>query len=347
MFVRALLISLLLPFTMAGQALPGPSGLLTDTDKTHGRVIIAADPNATDAFLPNDQIVRSMVVRGLVTLTGKDTVAEAWKTLANTNDVVGIKVLSAPGRNSGTRPAVAAAVVETLIESGHSPRQIILWDKHRADLRAAGFFGFVARYGIRVEGSAATGYDDAAFYETAIMGHLVFGDWEFGRKQEDGVGRKSFVSKLVSQEMTKIINITPLLNHNRAGVSGTLYSLSMGSVDNTLRFEQMPNGLATAVPEIYGLPQLFDKVVLNIVDALLCQYQGEQRMLLHYSRPLNQLWLSKDAVAVDVLALVELERQRQLAEVRTQTNHMELFQNASLLQLGVSDLRQIHVERAP
>ena len=41
--------------------------------------------------------------------------------------------------------------------------------------------------------------------------------------------------------MTKIINVTPLLNHNLAGVSGILYGLAIGSVDNTLRFELDPS----------------------------------------------------------------------------------------------------------
>src|SRR6185369_5874128 len=112
--------------------------------------------------------------------------------------------------------------------------------------------------------------------DNPILGQLVWSDLEFGRKG-DGVGRKSFVSKLLVQGMTKIINITPLLNHNSAGVCGNLYSLAAGSVDNVLRFESDSRRLATAVPEIYALPSIGDRVVLNITDALICQYHGEQR----------------------------------------------------------------------
>ena len=49
------------------------------------------------------------------------------------------------------------------------------------------------------------------------------------------------------------------LNHYRAGVSGNLYSLTMSSVDNTLRFESDPERLATAVPEMYALPEVGDR----------------------------------------------------------------------------------------
>ncbi len=88
----------------------------------------------------------------------------------------------------------------------------------------------------------------------------------------------------------------------------------MGSVDNTLRFEGDPGRLAVAVPEIYALPALGDRVVLNITDALIGQYEGGARGLLHYSAVPNQLWFSRDPVALDTLAIKELDRERRALE---------------------------------
>ncbi len=192
------------------------------------------------------------------------------------------------------------------------------------------------------------GYDDKTFYEpdSPVLGNLVWGDLEFGKKG-DGVGRKSFVSKLVSREITKIINVTPLLNHNEAGVSGNLYSLATGSVDNLIRFESSPQALATAIPEIYNLPVLCDRVVLNITDALICQYEGGERGLLHYSTTLNQLRFSRDPVALDVLSIQELDRQRQIAHAPKVKPNFKLYSNAALLQLGVDDLKRIRVDTLP
>jgi hypothetical protein len=148
----------------------------------------------------------------------------------------------------------------------------------------------------------------------------------------------------VTRNMSKIINVTPLLNHNLAGVSGCLYSLATGSVDNLVRFESDPRLLADAVPDIYNLPELSDRVVLSIVDALICQYEGAERSLLHYSTTLNQLRFSRDPVALDVLSLQELERQRQAVKApEVRANH-DLYQNASLVKLGISDLRRIQVD---
>ena len=88
-------------------------------------------------------------------------------------------------------------------------------------------------------------------------------------------------------------------------------------------------------------------MVLNIVDALICQYEGEERSLLHYSVMLNQLRFSADPVALDVLSLQELERQRQRARAPSAKPNLELYTNASLLELGVSDLKKIQVINVP
>jgi hypothetical protein len=210
-------------------------------------------------------------------------------------------------------------------------------------LRLAGYFDLATRYGVRAAGSAQAGYDEKVFYERPLLGNLVWGDLEFGKKGA-GVGRKSFFSKLITRQITKIINITPMLNHNLAGVSGNLYGLAMSSVDNAVRFEADAERLSRAVPEIYAFPELADHVVLNIVDALICQYEGGERGLLHYSSALNELRFSRDPVALDVLSLKELDHQRQTADAPTGKVNMDLYATAALLDLGVSDLKRIHVE---
>jgi len=306
-------------------------------------VLIIEDPRATEAFRPREEIVSEMVRRGITGLTSQPTPRVAWLSLVSTQDIIGLKVYSKPGPDSGTRPAVVAAVARALLAAGVPPRHIIIWDRDAEDLRSAGFFDLGEQLGVRVAASARAGWDPTNYYDTPLLGNLVYGDLEFGKKGE-GVGRKSFVSKLVSQELTKIINLSPLLNHNTAGVCGNLYSLALGSVDNTYRFEGDPARLAQAVPEIYALPLLGDRVVLNITDALLCQYEGGERGLLHYSTVLNQLRFSRDPVALDMLSVKELERQRRLAHATRIRPNLELYRNASLLELGVSDITKLQIE---
>jgi hypothetical protein len=284
-----------------------------------------------------------MVNRAITNLTSKPSVSAAWLSLVSTNDVVGLKVFSAPGPNSGTRPAVAAAVIQDLIAAGIPARQIIVWDRRSIDLRLAGFYELEQRFGVRVMGSLEAGYDSEKFYERPLLGHLSWGDSEFGQ-EGPGIGRKSYVSKLLTRQITKIINISPLIHNNVTGVSGNLYSLALGSVDNTYRFENTPIELSEAVPDIYNLPVLGDRVALNIVDALVCQYEGQDRTLLHYSTALNQLRFSRDPLALDVLSLDEINRERKEAGVPAAKNDPDLYANASLLGLGVDDPRRIDIE---
>ncbi len=341
-----MLALLIIAATLSGIVQPradAPSLSRTDSliSTNSGQITVVEHPGATRSFAPQPDAIREMVREGLTHFTAKTDVKEAWLSLISPRDVVGLKVHSAPGRTSGTRPAVVGAFIETLLQAGVPASNIVIWDRRMVDLRLAGYNELAEKYGVGMAGAMDEGYDSKHAYETALLGKLVYGDLEFGKKGE-GIGRKSYVSNLLTHRITKIVNITPLLNHNLAGVSGALYGLAIASVDNTLRFEESQR-LTTAIPEIYALPEIADAVALNVVDALICQYQGEERSLLHYSTALNQIWFSADPVAVDLLAIVELEKQK--GEDKRKTPGKVIYQNAGLMELGVSDPSRIFIER--
>jgi hypothetical protein len=331
---------------LACRQVPAADLSLRQADSAHARVLIVENPDATYRYQPDGAAVQAMVDRGLTNFTGKPAVGAAWLSLVSTQDVVGIKVYSTAGPINGTRPAVVAAVIHGLLSAGVPPEHLVIWDRNSGDLRAAGFFKLAAQLGVRAAGSAEAGYDPTNFYlpDTPIIGQLVWGDYEFGEKGPE-IGKRSFVSRLVTRHITKIISIAPLLNQDSAGVCGHLYGLAMGSVDNTLRFQGDPGRLAVAVPEIYALPVLGDRVVFNITDALIGQYAGGSKGLLQYSTVLNQLWFSRDPVALDTLAIQELDRERQLIGAPGFTPNPDLYANANLLQLGVNDPARIRVDK--
>jgi len=316
------------------------------TPPPSGRIVVVEAPGATVQFAPRLDVVSNMVARGLTTLTGYATPREAWLSLLSTQETVGIKVFSRPGAISGTRPPVVEAVVQSLLQAGLPPTNIIVWDHHLADLRLAGFLELSRRYGIRVAGSAEAGYDPEIAYETPLIGTLVWGDLEFGQTGPS-VGRRSFASRLVTRDMGKIISIAPLLNNNQTAVSGHCWGTAIASVDNTLRFESTPGRLAEAVPELLALERLDlrDRLILSVTDAMLCQYQGEERQLLHYSTILDQLWFSQDPVALDVLGVAEIERQRTARDLPGRSPSLVLYENASLLELGISDTNAMDITR--
>ena len=54
------------------------------------RVVVVQDALALESFTPRPDIIRKMVERGLLAHTGKTTLAEAWRSVVKTNDVVGL-----------------------------------------------------------------------------------------------------------------------------------------------------------------------------------------------------------------------------------------------------------------
>ena len=314
------------------------------------RVVMMQGENLLNAFLPDEERVAAVFNRGLTFFTRETTVSNAWRSLVASNDVVGIKVFSQPGPVCGTRPAVVAAIVRGLLAAGLPPEQIIIWDRHAEDLRTAGYFELARTLPVRVAGSAEAGYDTNSFYlpDSPVVGQLVWGDLEFGRTNKNlDLGKKSFLSKLVSRQMTKIISVAPLLNENSAGVCGHFFSLGLGSIDNTRRFEGNADRLAAALPEIDALPVIGDRVALHVTDALLEQYQGGPAGYLQFSNVRNELWFGSDPVALDTMALKELMLQRRLLEAPSMPSNFAIYTNAVLLQLGVNDPTRIQIEKVP
>lgn len=329
-----------------GFAEPGILG----ANEGKSRVVIVRNPAATRSLAAVPAVVSAMVSNGVVALTGKASASDAWRSLVKTQDIVGVKVYSVPGPSSGTRPAVAEAVVRGLIDAGHPASRVVIWDRREADLRAAGFGELAESLGVRISGAVDAGLDPDVAYENSVLGQLVYGDLEFERDTSGGgtnrvVGRRSHLSRLVTREITRHIIIAPMLNHNHAGVSGILYTVASGCTDNFIRFETNPALLLSAVPEIFGQPVIADHVAFHLVDALIGQYEGSQRGLLHYSSILNELRFSTDPVALDTLSLVDLNRIRVAAGAREMTNGLPLFENARMLELGTDDLRKIDILR--
>lgn len=343
--IRWLVIGLLaaIPVSLAGQG-GGTIPQAMATAPVRVRVVAVEAPDAMPAFQPNRTRIREMVEAGLTNLAAVDRVDLAWRTWIAPEDVVGFKVISNPGRLSGTRPAVVEALVSSLLDAGHAPERILVWDKHLSGLQHAGFTELTRRFGIEVAGAVEAGYDPAVFYDNAIPGQLVWGDLEF-RAGGETMGRRSHVTRLLTRRITRVINVTPLLNHNLIGVSGNLFSLALGSVDNTHRFTGDIQRLAVAIPEIVALPEISERLALHVVDGLVAQYYGETESLLHYAFILNQIRFSTDPVALDVLSIEQLARQRELAAGPPVRVDRSLYQNASLLELGVSHLPAIRLER--
>jgi len=320
----------------------------TETENKNS-IIVVKDNTSAKRWKIDNTAVAEMITEGLLQLTQKPDIISAWLSLVSTTDTIGIKVNAVPGRIGGTRIEVVDTVVKGLLKAQVPPNNIIIWDASLKDLHAAGFDNLTKRHNIRIAGAKDAGWDKSAVYDSPIVGTLIAGDAEF-KSGEETSSRKSYLSRLISKELTRIISIQPLINHNKVGVSGHLVGLTRGSVDNNRRFGISNAILVESIPNIIALEDkeqkrhIGDKIALCITDALYFQYLGQSKALLHYTEPLGQLRFSTDPVALDILSIEELEQQRQRLKIEFQSPRSILYKNATWLQIGESNPAKLRIQ---
>ncbi len=274
--------SRLLAVAVGACLVPG-AGLCADKP-AEARVVVIESPGACRApvrqpayFQPQPDAVRAMLEEGLRRWTGADTAAAAWRRLVSTNELIGIKVASEAGPIMGTRPAVLREVLRGLMDAGVPAQNLIVWDRHEDSLHAGGYVQLARDLGVGVESAARAGYEGQLFHEEAVVGPLERGDLEFGNLE---FSRHSHATRLVTRRFSKIIQISPLLQHPVLGVEGNLYGLAMGAADNTRRFHGLRPFLQSAVPSLYQMAAHRGVVTDMGFDTLLARArQGDAQSL--------------------------------------------------------------------
>ena len=112
------------------------------------------------------------------------------------------------------------------------------------------------------------GYDRDHFMEMALI--------KPGENPNDPHFRRSYVCKVVTQKINKMINLTVLKHHQSAGVTIALKNMSHGLVNNVNRSHLTPtqNACGVFIPSVVSLPVIRQKAVLHICDAVKASYHG-------------------------------------------------------------------------
>ena len=241
----------------------------------------------------------------VLAVTHQPDVASAWRSLVRPNDRIGIKISAAGGELFTTHRDIVNTIVDGLVAAGHSRRDIIVWDKSLAGIKEA---GYTDGEGYQLKSiPPRDGYDPKATYSAPFLGNLIWGDFEYlgsgGQlpllSETENTSSVSHFSKIVANEVTKIINVPVLSDNVRNGVAGCLYNVTIPNIDNWRRFGLPPDFGASSIPEIYYDPHIGQKVVFNLMDGLQAQYAGGPESQPGYSFPFATLYASKDPVAID------------------------------------------------
>ena len=313
-------------------------------------VYSAHDPSAIKDYRTNPAVVRAMVNRLVLAVTAQPDLARAWGSLVSPNDKIGIKISAAGGELFTTHRDVVNAIVDGLAAAGHPRGSIVVWDRSLGGIKEAGYDPGAEGYRLKSI-APRDGYDPKAIFTAPLAGNLIWGDLEFRsdrgtvplHSDKEQLSDESHFSKIVSSEVTKIINVPVMSDSSMNGLAGCLYNATIPNIDNWRRFTQVNGWGGAAIVDLYNNPLIGKKVVLNIMDGLVAQYAGGPQSQPNYAVHHATLLASKDPVAIDALALQRIDAWREKAKfppIGRLANHVEV---AGQVGLGHADLTRIEI----
>jgi uncharacterized protein (DUF362 family) len=309
------------------------------------------DSRSIKGYETNPRIVREMVNRLVLAATGQPEVGKAWASLVSPNDKIGIKICAAGGELFTTHHDIVNAIVDGLAAAGHPRSSIIVWDRSLGGIKGAGYRSAVDGFQLKAI-APHDGYDPKASLSAALLGKLVWGDFEYfgdaGKmavlSDTEKTSNVSHFSKIVSTEVTKIINVPVMSISETNGIAGCIYNMTIPNIDNWRRFAQGSRFGAESLAEIYANPIIAKKVVLNLMDGLIAQYAGGPQPQPNYAIHHATLYASKDPVALDAVALRYFEQWRTRASLPAIGPTAAYVSWASQIGLGNSAPNRIEIK---
>jgi hypothetical protein len=324
-----------------------------------GSVIAVEHPGSILAGVYQKETIRQMMQRGMTELTQAPSWQDAWRTFFEKGDVVGLKVSPVGGPKLSSDASVLRSVIAGLNAAGVTNSNIVVFNRYDEEARVAGidkwlpedvrFWAASPRYSeMQLD---MGGYDENHFMEMALI--------KPGDSFTDSHVRRSYVAKLVTQQVNKVVNLPVLKHHQSAGVTITLKNMSHGCVNNVNRSHLTPtnNACGMFIPSVVSLPVFREKFVLHIVDAVKASYHGGPGGKPRYIWEPKTLFFGTDPVALDKTGLKMIDAKRArvgMARIalskpdkdshylNAQVEHIEI---AGMLQLGMFDDAKIHVKR--
>lgn len=322
------------------------ASLRAQTIPNQSIVYSSHDAGAITQYQPNSGRVRAMVNRLVLAVTGEHDLVHAWGSLVSPNDKIGIKISAAGGELFTTHRDIVNAIVDGLVAAGHSRNSIIVWDRSLGGISAAGYRPDQEGYQMKSI-APRDGYDPKAVFTVPLSGNLIWGDLEFRTDRgklpfpsEDSTSDDSHFARILSSEVTKVINVPVMSDSGSCGIAGCIYNMTIPNIDNSRRFTQSRWG-HSAIAEIYKMPIVRSKVVLNIMDGLVAQYAGGPQPQPNYAVHHATILASKDPVAIDALAVRQIEEWRARAWLAPITPLAQHVQAAG--QLGIGNAEVIEV----
>ena len=331
-------------------AIPGPFP---------GKVVEVVDPRTSDGDTFDAGRVRLMFLRGLKKLSGKSP-KSLFSSFFTPDDLVGIKVNPVGPGLISTRHEVVEAIIGWLVRGGIPEKKIIIWDRFDSMLADAGFTP--ERYpGIGIEGLQTmderfsadskdrSGWADSEGNHKSVKnfdGKVTY--WaDVEAPKDDGYLNQHVVNtkhspfgRLLTERLTKIINVA-VFKSTGNGISMATKNLGYAAICNTGRLHKPL--FFDVCTEVLAFPAIRDKLVLNVTDALVGQYEGGPMANPRYIWTHNRLFLGTDPFALDALChrLMVNKRKAMGIKVNEHPKYTDYLRYAEKLGLGIVDPAKI------
>jgi hypothetical protein len=277
-----------------------------------GRVIAVRSDQCVDAVTnaANGEVVREMMARGMRTLTGASTTADAWRRFFTPSDVVGIKVNCGGYPHCVSAYEIVAEVVRQLRGIDIPVAQIYIYERFQSQLDEVNYAPHLPEGLQIVAAERANRYSDNNGYDPkTYLDATLFGE-------ED---TRSNMMRLVSEKLTKIINIPNMKDHGATGATGCLKNIAYGSFSNVARTHQSGQSYTySVVGTLASIEPVRSRTVLQIMDGIRGVWHGGPfaRTTKYVFYP-KQIMFGTDPVAIDRLLLDIIDHERKARGVRS------------------------------
>ncbi|MBN2490692.1 MAG: DUF362 domain-containing protein [Planctomycetes bacterium] len=287
---------------------------------------VLAEPSVTAAV--DRKTVREMLEAGLTRLTGQKTLRDALGTLVGKDDVVGLKINCLGRQHLSTHAAIPELLAEALQALGIPADAIYIFDRYQNHLKLAG-------YTLAEE----PGHVQCVGFERAMDPEATF-------TTADGSYTTNW-PKLLTRRLTRIINLPVMKNHGGSGVTFALKNLAFGLVHPT-KGPCHNNHCDPFIAEVCAEKRIQDRVVLHILDGLVCGFDGGPAQCTRDKRAVHEsLYFALDPVAMDAVVRQELNAVRKQHDLREiSLDHARHIETAARRGLGTADRHKIAVVTA-
>lgn len=233
------------------------------------------------------ELLRKLLDAAVQKATQSPDATAAWRSLFKPGDKVGIKVNTL---GLATQPAVVDAIVAGLLSAGLPAEDLLIWDRFDTELSAAGYKLNKTGRGVQCRGTDAEHY--AGGYQERI-------------ETSGRIG--SCFSRIVAEEVSVLICVPVLKDHNLAGVSLGLKSF-YGAIHNPNKYHE--GNCDPFVADVCAHRFIGPKWRLTVVDGTRAQYHAGPARHPGFAWPFGGLIVGRDFVAVDAVAADLLDAER-------------------------------------